>query len=280
MSSEREDYLVDDRNGSSHHEQENHHEPEARHENHNGKHAHHEDNEDSEAQHGKSCTHSGRCEADTENERMFEFHQKRLQEHSDLPPHPPHVQRASRSTSFLGRGNDTARHSSLAPTDITSNLRFRGIISSARYSAMRRSIGGASLNYDNVSTGLTEGERIAMEQMAEREERRQSALHRAAEEGERRERMLLQAELQKEAASLNRLVELEEKKQKEKKDRQERNLSRMEQAKQRRMALERERQAKLEEIRRRREERLVHRDPYAAFIAKEKYRGPSTLTSD
>ncbi|ORC84302.1 uncharacterized protein TM35_000461210 [Trypanosoma theileri] len=274
---------MEDENHSFDHEQENHYE-EDHHDDHDHDHDHedddHENKENPEPRNDRPYAHSDRFDGDADNERVFDFHQKRLQEQGDLPPQPPHHQRPSRSTSFLGRTHDTAGHSSVAPTDAASNLRFRSIISSARYSAMRRSVGGGSVNYDNASAGLTEGERIAMEQMAEREERRQSALHRAAEEEERREQMLIQNELQKEAATLQRIVELEEKKQQVSRERQERTLTRMEQAKQRRLAMERERQAKLDEIQRRREERLVHRDPYAAFLTKGKYRGPSTLTSD
>ncbi|KEG09022.1 hypothetical protein DQ04_05971030 [Trypanosoma grayi] len=239
--------------------------------------------------------------AAAENERIFELHQKRLQNQQHH-----FYQRPQRSISYINRTQDTGR-SSVCPTDAASHLRYRSIISSARFSVVRRSPGSAMCDRmsialtegeriamdqmmereerrqgaamcDRMSIALTEGERIAMDQMMEREERRQAALMRVAEEDERRDKLLVEQELAKEAATLDRIVHLEEKKVLGVKERQERRIARMEQARLRREAMEREREARLESTRQRREERIVHRDPYSMFSAKAKYKTPGAVS--
>ncbi|ESL09256.1 hypothetical protein TRSC58_03027 [Trypanosoma rangeli SC58] len=115
-----------------------------------------------------------------------------------------------------------------------------------------------------------------MERMVEREERRQSALRRAAEEEGQREKLLIDHGLQKESATLRRIIELEKNKVHAIREHQNNQFIHMEQARRRRELQERERQAKLERIRKRREERLTFCDPYARYVARTRNVGLAT----
>ncbi|RNF17074.1 uncharacterized protein Tco025E_05060 [Trypanosoma conorhini] len=208
-----------------------------------------------------------------EKERMYELHQKWLHERSEGLATG---RSQTLSSSRVKRSPDAPTQLSNSATDIASNLRFRSIISSARFSAVRR---GSSSVFTTCSQPLTVEERAAMVRMMEREERRQSALQRAADEDDKRGKLLIDHELQKESATLHRIVELERKKINAIREHQEKQLTRMELARRRRETMERERQAKLEEIRRRREARLLHSDPYAGYVARSKSLTPITPTA-
>lgn len=184
---------------------------------------------------------------------------------------PPSVSQPTRSSSLMRRSCATpARSSVTAATDAASHLRLRGVISSARYSAVRHSaVGGFSRV---PTTALTDSERAAMAAMADVEERRRAAQQRAAEDEERRGQMLIAMELEKESASLNRIVELEKKKLARIQAKKEKEVDRMMQAKLRREAMERERQKKLDLLQQKRTEKILHHDPYAMRRVMEKYK--------
>ncbi|KAF5219793.1 hypothetical protein ECC02_007221 [Trypanosoma cruzi] len=200
--------------------------------------------------------------AEMENGRMFDFHDKWLHSFSEKPLTS---RSQTRSQSYRQRSHDAQTASVSAPTDVMSNMRFRCLINSARCAAYRST---CSNSYTKCSEPLTLAERISIQNMMEREERRLNVLQRAAEEYDRRGKLLIDYELQKESASLHRIIELEKKKVNTTRERQCKLNNRMELAKMRREMMERERREKLEGALRRLEERVGHVDPYAVQISR------------
>ncbi|PWV03118.1 hypothetical protein C4B63_1g72 [Trypanosoma cruzi] len=200
--------------------------------------------------------------AEMENGPMFEFHDKWLRSFSEKPLTS---RSQTRSQSYRLRSHDAQTASVSAPTDLMSHMRFRCLINSARC-GMQRST--CSNSYTKSSEPLTLAERISIQNMMEREERRLNVLQRAAEEYDRRGKVLIDYELQKESASLNRIIELEKKKVNTTRERQCKLNNRMELAKMRREMMERERREKLEVALRRLEERVGHVDPHAVQITR------------
>ncbi|ESS65784.1 hypothetical protein TCDM_05762 [Trypanosoma cruzi Dm28c] len=163
--------------------------------------------------------------AEMENGPMFEFHDKWLRSFSEKPLTS---RSQTRSQSYRLRSHDAQTASVSAPTDLMSHMRFRCLINSARC-GMQRST--CSNSYTKSSEPLTLAERISIQNMMEREERRLNVLQRAAEEYDRRGKVLIDYELQKESASLNRIIELEKKKVNTTRERQCKLNNRMELAK-------------------------------------------------
>ncbi|RNC46876.1 hypothetical protein TcCL_NonESM03264 [Trypanosoma cruzi] len=208
--------------------------------------------------------------AEMENGRMFEFHDKWLRSFSEKPLTS---RSQTRSQSYRQRSHDAQTASVSAPTDVMSHMRFRCLINSARCVAHRST---CSNSYTKSSEPFTLAERISIQNMMERGERRLNVLQRAAEEYDRRGKVLIDYELQKESASLHRIIELEKKKVNTTRERQCKLNNRMELAKMRREMMERERREKLEVTLRRLEERVGHIDPYAVQIARRINKGFTT----
>ncbi|EKF30652.1 hypothetical protein MOQ_005533 [Trypanosoma cruzi marinkellei] len=208
--------------------------------------------------------------AGMENGRMLDFHDKWLHRFSDKPLTS---RSQTRSQSYRQPSHDAQTASVCAPTDMASSMRYRCLINSARSAARRSAL---SNSYTKSTESLKLAERMAIQNILEREERRLIVLQRASEEYDRRGKLLIDYELQKESASLHRITELERKKIETTRERQYKLHNRMELAKMRREMMERERQEKLEESRRRLEERVGYIDPCTMQIGRRINNGVNT----
>nr|CCC95858.1 unnamed protein product [Trypanosoma congolense IL3000] len=158
-----------------------------------------------------------------------------------------------RHTRFSIMTNASQRSASLFNVrglDIVTQLRFQSIISNVRSSSHR------SASIQTVNQSLTDEERLMLEQLLEREDRRKSAYNRFVEHEAQGERKLVKNELIKEKAALRRYVALEESKTCAIAQRRKQREARSAMARARRLEMERERRDKLGDLQEQWERRL------------------------